>query len=157
MNILFVCTGNVSRSFLAEMLLKYEIKRHKLENVAVSSAGLYAYQGMPADPEIIDYLSKTGVPWEKHKARTVTKEDVDLADLILVMEKGHLEALVSQWPQAKDKIGLLSKYIAPDQAEDDIIDPYGKSLYHYRVTQAQITMAVRSLIREILFQDKEAG
>jgi protein-tyrosine-phosphatase len=157
MNILFVCTGNVSRSFLAEMLLKYEIKRHRLENIAVSSAGLYAYQGMPADPKIIDYLSMTGVPWENHRARTVTKEDVELADLILVMEKAHLEALTSQWPQAKDKMELLSKYIAPDQTEDDIIDPYGGSLYHYRVTQAQITMAIRSLVREILSQSKEPG
>jgi len=155
MNILFVCTGNVSRSFLAEMLLKNEIKRHKLKNFSVSSTGISAYPGSPGDPEMVNYLSKIGVPSENHKARPITEEDVNLADLILVMEKAHLKIIESQWPQAKDKLELLGKYIAPDQAEDDIIDPFGMSQYYYRLAQSQITLAIRSLIKKLLSDTAE--
>ena len=45
MNFLFVCTGNVSRSFLADMLFKHEIEMHKIDNIYSSSAGFFASQG----------------------------------------------------------------------------------------------------------------
>jgi protein-tyrosine-phosphatase len=155
MNILFVCTGNVSRSFLAEMLLKNEVKQHHLKNIEVSSAGVSAYPGIPADPEMVNYLSKIGVPYENHEARAITKDDVDQADLILVMEKAHFEIIKSEWPQIEHKMELLGKYIAPDQAEDDVIDPYGRSAYYYRLAQSQITLAIRSLMKRLLSDIKK--
>jgi protein arginine phosphatase len=150
MNILFVCTGNVSRSFLAEMLLKNEIRRHGLENIEVTSAGVSAYPGIPGDPEMVNYLSKIGAPVENHEAKPVTKEDVDRADLILVMEKNHSEIITKQWPTVKDKVELLGRYISIDQAEDDVMDPYRKSPYHYRLAQSQITLAIKNLLNMLL-------
>ncbi len=155
MNILFVCTGNVSRSYLAEMLLKDEVKRRQLKDVVVSSAGISAYHGRPADPEMVNYLSKMGVASENLGSRPITKEDVDRADLILVMEKAHIQIIEAQWPEVKDKVELLGKYIAQDRAEDDIIDPYGKSPYHYRLARSQITLAVRSLMKKLLSENKK--
>jgi protein-tyrosine-phosphatase len=154
MNILFVCTGNVSRSFLAEMLLKNEAKRLQLKDVVVSSAGVSAFNGMPADPEMVKYLSQKGVPAEKFASRSITKEDVDKADLILVMEKPHLRTIEDQWPDAKDKVELLGRYIAPDGSEDNIIDPFGKSPYYYRLARSQITLAINSLVKRLLSENK---
>ena len=77
MNILFVCTGNVSRSFLAHKLLENEIQVHELHDVSVSSAGLYAYPGNPPDPKIVDYLLKKGIRVERHEARQIAKEEGD--------------------------------------------------------------------------------
>ena len=86
MNILFVCTGNVSRSFLAHKLLENAIKVREIYDISVSSAGLYAYPGNPPDPKIVDYLLEKGIRVEGHEARQISKEDVDWADQILVME-----------------------------------------------------------------------
>lgn len=130
---------------MAEMLLKNEIKRHRLNNISVASAGTFAYPGGSADGEMINYLSKTGIPVEKFESRPLTGKEVAWADLILVMEKEHLRIIEDQWPDVMDKVELLAGYIAPDQAEDDIIDPFGRSPYHYRLAQSQITLAVRSL------------
>jgi protein-tyrosine phosphatase len=149
MNILFVCTGNISRSFLAEMLLKNEIKRHQLKDISVSSAGTFAYPGTPGDQEMINYLSKTGIPVKNFESRPLTAEEVAWADLILVMERDHFKIIEDQWPDFKDKVELLAGYISPDQLDDDIIDPFGKSSYHYRAAQSQITLAVRSLIKKL--------
>lgn len=146
MNILFVCSGNVSRSFLAEALLRSELKALKVEEVSVLSAGLYAFPGSPPDPQMTAYLSSVGVSFEPHEARQMSKRELDWADLVLVMERRHEADLEKLWPEAKLKVQLLGKYVAGGW-EDDILDPFGNSPYHYRLAQSQITLAVKSLAK----------
>jgi protein-tyrosine-phosphatase len=154
MNILIVCTGNISRSFLAEMLLENEVKENNLDNVSISSAGLFAQPGNHADPRMVKYLLDEGIPMKNHKARQVEKEDIDWADLILVMENGHADMIEELYPEAKDKVELLGKYISDGQTVDDIADPFGRSPYRYRLAQAQITLAVRSFVKRVLLKGK---
>jgi len=146
MNVLFVCSGNVSRSFLAEALLKSELKALKVEDVSASSAGLYAFPGSPPDPQMTAYLSSMGVSFEPHEARQMSRQELDWADLVLVMERRHEADLEKLWPDAKLKVQLLGKYVAGGW-EDDIPDPFGNSPYHYRLAQSQITLAVKSLAK----------
>jgi protein-tyrosine-phosphatase len=153
MNILFVCSGNVSRSFLAEALLRSELKALKVEEVSVLSAGLYAFPGSPPDPQMTAYLSSVGVSFEPHEARQMSKQELDWADLVLVMERRHEADLEKLWPEAKLKVQLLGKYVAGGW-EDDILDPFGNSPYHYRLAQSQITLAVKSLAKWLV-QNKD--
>jgi len=149
MNILFVCSGNVSRSYLAEVLLKHEINRLRLEHISVASAGLYAYPGMDADPKMDEYLSDLGISGKKHESRQMIREDTDWADLILVMEKDHREMIERLWPQSKAKVELLAKYISKNSHGDDVVDPFGRSPYHYRIARAQITLAIEALCKTL--------
>ncbi len=156
MNILFVCTGNISRSFLAEKLLKNEVATLKLMNICTLSVGLFAYPGSQPDPIMVDYLSKRGIPEERHEAKQITKEHVEWSDLILVMEKGHARMIEESWPEVKGKVELLGQLASEGQHKDDVIDPFGKSPYHYRLAQAQITMAIHSLVKRLISdQDKD--
>jgi protein arginine phosphatase len=150
MNILFVCTGNISRSYLAEMLLKHEISQNQAHGVCVASAGTLDYDGMPADPVMIKYLTELNISTGEHLSRTISEEDVEWADLILVMEKKHKHFIKANWPGACSKVERLGRYISPEQPEDDIIDPYGNSIYHYRVVQSQITSAVKTLFTKLI-------
>ena len=151
MNILFVCSGNVSRSFMAEMLLRNEIKRLKLDNISISSAGLFAYPGSPPDPKMVDYLLKMGISPKSHEARQIMKNDVDWADLILVMEREHATMIERLWSETKGKVELLGKFVSEGQSVvDDISDPFGRSSYYYRLAQAQITLAIRSFVKNVL-------
>ena len=154
MNILFVCSGNVSRSFLAEMVLEHEIQVLGLHNVAVSSAGLFAYEGSPPDPVMVEYLEKTGVLVKGHVARQLTREDLEWADRILVMERDHKGMIEERWPHAKDRVELLSRFTSGngDYTGDDIADPFGRSPYHYRLAQSQITLAIKSFVKRVLVQ-----
>ena len=136
----------MSRSFLAEALLRSELKALKVEEVSVLSAGLYAFPGSPPDPQMTAYLSSVGVSFEPHEARQMSKQELDWADLVLVMERRHEADLEKLWPEAKLKVQLLGKYVAGGW-EDDILDPFGNSPYHYRLAQSQITLAVKSLAK----------
>jgi len=150
MNILFVCTGNISRSFLARALLLNEINVNQTEGITVSSAGTGAYPGTPADPEMIRFLREKKIPEVEHSSRMISEKDVDWADLVLVMEQHHLNYIVRYWPESEHKIEMLGKYIAIDQPDDEIIDPYGRSPYHYRLVQSQIGLAVSKLFKALL-------
>ena len=154
MNILFVCSGNVSRSFLAEALLRHEVEVKGLENISIASTGLYVFAGSPPDPKMVEYLHTMGISAEEHAARQITKGDVDWADLILVMEKDHLARIGRLWPEVKGKAELLGTFISHSHIVDDIVDPFGKSSYHYRLAQAQITYAVKSFVEKTLIKKK---
>ena len=150
MNILFVCTANISRSFLAEHLLKHELRSHEIYNISVSSAGIIANPDTSADPKMVDHLLRKGIGSEKHKARQISKEDVDWADRILVMEKRHADSLEEMWPEARAKVDFLGRFASGGLIDDDIIDPFGKSPYHYRVTEAQISLGIEALAKELM-------
>src|SRR5690554_1830779 len=94
--ILMVCVGNICRSPTAEYLL-----RHKLPGSAtqVKSAGLGALAGKPADPTAQAILEEQGVDMSAHVARQISTGMANDADLILVMEPMHLNALYEIAPQ----------------------------------------------------------
>ena len=71
MNILFVCTANISRSFLAEKLMKYKMDQLQLKDVSVSSAGVFAIPGSPPDSRMVEYLQDMNIPFDEHESKTV--------------------------------------------------------------------------------------
>ena len=150
MNILFVCTGNISRSYLAKALLLNEININQTEGINVSSAGTGAYPGTAADPEMVSFLRDKKIPAVEHSSKMISQEDIEWANLILVMEQHHYNYLVRTWPESEHKIEMLGKYIAMDQPDDEIIDPYGRSPYHYRLVQSQIGLAVSKLFKALI-------
>ncbi|RPI70721.1 MAG: hypothetical protein EHM45_24485 [Desulfobacteraceae bacterium] len=145
MNVLFVCTGNVSRSFLAEMLLKQSMAGQNKRAVKVQSAGLFAEPGAGPDPVMVRYLEARHIVFDHPGAQAVTPDLLDWADLVLAMEKFHLELLVHIRPDSKQKMQLLGRYLSGNQPEDEIRDPFGKSAFHYRLAQSQIALAVKAL------------
>lgn len=151
MNILFLCTANISRSYLAEALLKDELQSlNHADGFSVFSAGLHAFPGSPPDPNMAAFLREKGIAMKNHGARQVRGEDLEWADLILVMEKSHWEMIKRTWPGEMRKVKLLGVYIASALGEEEIADPYGRSPYHYRLAQARIALAVKSLARSLI-------
>lgn len=152
MNILFVCSANICRSFLAEMLTRNEVEERHMVNLSVASAGLFAGPGRPPDPQMVTYLSEIGIPISEHHSKKVEKEDVDWADHILVMEKNHASIIVESWPEAEEKVELLGSYLTRTEMVDDIIDPYKRSSFHYRLAQSQITLALKALLEKLALE-----
>ena len=146
MNIILVCRANISRSYLAERLLKNELKHRNMAPFSVSSAGLIAHSGSPPDPQMVDFLKGLGITGDRHQSKQLERKDADWADLILVMEKEQAFMIERMWPETKKKIALLSSFISKEKPADDIRDPAGASPYHYRLVQSQISLAIQGLV-----------
>ena len=147
MNILFVCSGNISRSFLAEALFLHELKDRPGLDVSVRSAGLRAFPGNTADTEMVCFLLEQGLSVPDHRARALSRKDVAWAERILVMEIHHLQAMEREFPESAGKTELLGRYIAG--APEEIEDPFGCSSHFYRLAQSRIGSAVKGLLREL--------
>jgi protein arginine phosphatase len=151
MNILFVCTANISRSFLSEKLFKDEIIKHGMNDIGVASAGVLAMSGSPADPKMVHYLESLGISPGVHASRPLDKDNMEWADLVLVMEKKHYQRIQSLFPDSIHKVEMLGKYVSMDGSEDDVVDPFGRSSYHYRLSQSQIRMGLEGVLKKIQF------
>lgn len=89
----------------------------------ISSAGLGALVGKPADPHSVNQMKKRGIDISRHRARQLTEELLNEADIVLVMEKSHIEAISNILPQVRGKTMLLGRWLD----EFEVPDPYGKS------------------------------
>lgn len=116
--ILVVCVGNICRSPSGEYLLK-----HHLPNKHIASAGVGALVGKPADKMAAMVAQEHGISLDGHVAQQLTSELCKEYDLILVMEKGHIEAVTGIAPEARGKTMLFGQWIG----QKDIPDPYRQS------------------------------
>lgn len=135
---------------MAQHLLRHKLRSREIFNISVSSAGINASPDASADPKMVDHLLRKGIRSEEHKARQITKEDVDWAHRILVMEKRHAEILEEMWPESREKVDFLGRFASGGLVDDDIIDPFGKSPYHYRVAEAQISLGIEALLKDLM-------
>lgn len=133
--ILLLCVGNVCRSPMAVSVLRQQLQD---KGVEVESAGLKAMAGRPIDPRAEAVLAAHGLGGQVHEARQVSRELVDAADLVLLMEKRHLPVLLDVAPHARGKCFLLGKWLG----EAEIPDPYRKSDPAFELTFELIERAV---------------
>jgi len=144
-NILFVCAGNICRSPMAEWQLKALLWENAITGMQVGSAGLIALPGNSASFNAVRVAKENSVSLEEHKARLITTELIDNADLVLVMESHQGHELITDHPQASEKILLLRHFARYGSRERGISDPYGRNLEAYRFCFEDIKECVESL------------
>lgn len=118
----------------------------------VSSAGVFAIEGMLPTRETLRLLQEIGVDCSSHRARPLTNDLIQAADLIFAMEQFQLEEVVRRVPSAKDKVHLLKPFGLTKKGTEgtpDIPDPIGKPLEVYEVCFAEIRDAVTRVAKNL--------
>ncbi len=133
--ILFVCTGNICRSPMAEGLLKKMALDHHW-SLEVQSAGLAAFNGVPATPEAVEACQEKGINISAHQSQPLSKTLVLESTLILTMTDRHKESILRKMPQLADKVCLLSDFAG--KGIEDVEDPMGQSIEVFRKILTQI-------------------
>ncbi len=127
--ILFVCTGNVCRSPMAEILFNAKAQRAgENDQYMAQSAGTWALDNQPASVFAVTAMAKRKLDLSPHRGRTITPAMLDAADLVIVMTRSHAEALRSEFPMYRKKFHLMSEL---QSASYDIGDPIGGTLDEY--------------------------
>lgn len=121
--ILVVCIGNICRSPVGEGLLK-----QYFPDKLISSAGICSESsklvGTPADSQMASLAQEKGLDISQHKSRQLTKELCHSSDLILVMEREHIELVKQISPESVGKVMLYGHWL---DSHKEIPDPYRKS------------------------------
>ena len=128
--------ANICRSPMAEYMLRETAKRHDLP-VTVTSAGLRALVGKPADSYAVSVARQRGLNIESHRARQLNKQHFKDCELILVMESWQQEELEFRYPFLRGRVYLLGKW-----NHKQIEDPYRKPIEAFEITYADIEACI---------------
>ncbi|MFI5345378.1 MAG: low molecular weight protein arginine phosphatase [Elusimicrobiota bacterium] len=142
--LLFVCTGNICRSPMAEMIAKRLAGEGGLPWTA-ESAGVAAEVGQGMTDGAIHALKQLGINDEKHVARQLNEAMLQEADDVYVMTVAHRSTILSRFPIYADKVHLLRE--AAGLAGHDVADPWGHSDAVYVECSTLINKSLEILAR----------
>lgn len=142
--VLAVCTGNICRSPAAEFLLRERIAKAG-RALDARSAGIGALVNHPADETTCALMHGRGLDLSAHRASQLTLEHLRWAELVLVMERHHRDAVLAMDPTARGKTFLLGHW-----TESEIPDPYRRGEAAHaealRLIEAALDPWVRKLV-----------
>ncbi len=149
--VIFVCTGNICRSPMAEVVFRDLAERQGLGSRIVSrSAGTGDWHlGEQADRRTIDSLARRGYDGSHHRARQFTAASFADNDLIVALDRTH-ERILREWAHDEDEEGKVTLLLsfAPDTGLD-VPDPYYAGEDMFDSVLGMIEAAARGLFRQL--------
>jgi protein-tyrosine phosphatase len=169
MKVLMVCTGNICRSPMAEVMLRAEVARRGCEDIEVASAGTWAGFGNRAQPEAREVTNNRGIDLESHRSRPIDPQELAEADLVIGMTSVHARELRQLSPEVETKLVLMKEFVemevdeCPSSATQerlktllagrrpaprralDLDDPMGLPVFAYERAAKEIEVGVQRL------------
>lgn len=140
--IVFVCTGNTCRSPMAEGIFNSLPDKGYFS----TSAGIYAADGNRASGNAVLAMMDMKIDIRNHRARALTPEILECADLVLTMTKNHKEAILSAFPQFSHKVKTLAEFA---QTTGDVSDPYSGDIEIYRSCADEIREHIEKIYNNL--------
>ena len=147
--ICFVCQGNICRSTMAEYVFKDLVKKEGLEKgFLIESRGVIADVGSDIHPGTKKMLDKHNIPYSKHIATQLEKNDYDKYDYFIGMDNYNVISMKKIFGTDKKVYKLL------DFTKDDkeIDDPW--YTHNFNITYEEIDKGCRALLKHIKCKDK---
>ncbi|MFJ3491000.1 arsenate reductase/protein-tyrosine-phosphatase family protein [Leifsonia aquatica] len=108
--ILVVCTGNICRSPYLEFALREALAEVGADDVAVNSAGTRAVVGSPIADEMGELLAADGIDARSFRARQLTRDLIEAADLVLTADRGHRKDVLQLDPRALNRTFTIRQF-----------------------------------------------
>jgi protein-tyrosine phosphatase len=145
--VLFVCSGNICRSPLAEAIFRSLVREAGLESkFLIDSAGTHGYhEGDQADPRTRRVGRRHGLEVDS-LAREVVDEDFDRFDLIIAMDRGHRRDLMDRGGSGRTAAIRLMREFDPLARDQDVADPYYGGEEGFEAMYSILVPACRGLL-----------
>ena len=149
-HIIFICNANMCRSPMAEGLLRSELSKNGMQNIAVSSMGIHAQDGNGATENAVEICSEHGIDISAHRSRHLIPEELKNSHLILTMEPVQVDYLILFFPQVAERTFMLGAWPDPKSRKATIKDPVGKSIEVYRKSFSVLQHHIDRLMPEFI-------
>ncbi|MEE1295399.1 MAG: low molecular weight protein-tyrosine-phosphatase [Bifidobacterium sp.] len=144
-----VCTGNICRSPMGEIILRNVFaKRGLADRVRVESSGVSDEEyGNPIDRRAVKVLRERGYEIPAHHfAHRITRQEIEDTDLFLPMTASHMDALTRMLPLSKRNEVRMYRSFDPSlpdprpgrEAELDLVDPWYGGMREFEVAIDQL-------------------
>ncbi len=154
-NLLFVCSGNTCRSPMAAYIgASVGDALFPGEGFRFDSAGVAAYDGIPATDHAVAAMAEWGVDLRDHRSKQFQRYMTEKADYIVCMTPAHKKALVREFPAAAAKIFLIGELSGSGRS---VPDPYGGSLGDYRAARDTLKEEITAILRRLSGKNPEQG
>jgi protein-tyrosine-phosphatase len=150
--LLFVCSGNICRSPLAEVMARAALAAAGIEAV-VQSCGTSALTGQRAEDGARSAAADLGLQLDAHRAQPVTRDLVNAASLVVCVTDRHRDHVRQFFPHQRAKILSFDELTG----FGDIPDPYGGDAADYRALRDQLEDGMPKIIERIKVGRTEAG
>ena len=98
------------------------LENREIHGIEVKSAGTHAINGISPLPKVVEICKQHGIDISSHSSLPLAEEMVKDSDILLVMEKEQLQTVAKKFPEAKEKVKMLSSYNTEYQGQE-IKDP----------------------------------
>ena len=146
--LLFVCTGNICRSPMAQAIAQAEAQRGNYR-VRIASAGMAALDGNGLHEDARDALFNIGVALVAHRARQLTRELVDEATLVVTATERQRDDLRHFFRKDHAKIVCFHELTG----EGELTDPFGGGPEAFAATATALRNGMPAILARIC--DKE--
>lgn len=143
-HVLFVCTGNVCRSPLAEALFRKATAGRP--GITTESAGLSAAKGAPASTESVRALAADGIDLRDFRSQPVSEEVLERATHVVAMTADHARLLDLFFPEHSHKVSLV---LGDEPGTPDVPDPIGQGRAVYEQCKRTIERAMPAILKRI--------
>ncbi|MEJ1107203.1 MULTISPECIES: low molecular weight protein-tyrosine-phosphatase [unclassified Kribbella] len=125
-----VCSGNICRSPIGEVVLRAKLAEAGINDVVVTSSGTGGWHvGDPMDPRAAAALRRRGYDGSAHRAQQFQTGWFAERDLVLAMDSGHLSDLTRRGGtvQLFAEVDVPDPYYGEDEGFDDVLDQIEKA------------------------------
>ena len=133
MKLAFVCSGNICRSPMAQVIAQDQLKARGHSGMAIS-AGTLNLQGRRAASHARAVAAAHGLDLESHRSQGIQNKMITFADHVFVMSPHHERDILALYPALAPRIVQMWQWV-PESLQrgplSEIQDPVNKDVAHF--------------------------